>query len=74
VRRTDAALSIGDDFSIGGDANLRKHGPKFSRRLELFRLAINVVEPFKVYSAWDATASFCATRIGSGPLLIRADI
>ena len=43
VRRTDATLSIGNDFILWLNSDLIEHGAEFCGRFKLFRLAVYIV-------------------------------
>ena len=74
VRRTDAALSIGDDLTLGSDPSLLKHGAEFGRGFELFCLGVHIVEPFEMDRAGNPPAALGAPGVFAGPLRIRAHV
>ena len=51
MRRTDAALSIGKHFLVGGYAIFRKQPANLRGGFELVSVAVDYVEPFQVNCA-----------------------
>jgi len=70
VRRTDATLSIGDDFTRRLDSDLLEHSPQLGCRFELLGFAVHVVEPFEMHRSGNTAATLGSARVSAGPFAI----